>query len=448
MSWFHNAGLGIFIHFGHASSRGWELSWQMSGGVVGQYPPREPVGCEEYFANAQYFDPARFDANDWADQIAATGASYAVVTAKHHDGFALWDSKVSDYSITRTSVFGRDLLAELLPALRHRGLRVGIYFSLCDWYHEDYPRYSDATLTKPYELGSWVRTDLRTWGRFRSFLTAQLSELLTEYGPVDLVWFDGEFEHTTEEWDFADLRQLVRDLQPDALVNDRCVGYGDFATPEQQLIDSGSVGDRPWELCLTMNDSWGWVPEDHAWKSTADLIGRLVETVTRGGNLLLNVGPMGDGRFPEPAADRLSAIGGWIQRNRAAASGLTPWPDPATSRLPMATQRLGDRTSLYCYLTLRPYDSLLLQGLPVRRLRSIRILETGQELRFTAVPRLPDVHAGLPDPLGEVVVELSTSLDELLIPVLVAEFDGELSTPPSPEHQASAAEVSRRSNHG
>ena len=209
--WFATAGFGVFVHFGHAARRGWELSWQMTGGVAGQLPLRPAVSCEEYFANASEFNPGNFDADAWADAIAASGAAYAVFTSKHHDGFAMFDTEYSDYSIVKTSPFGRDLMAELLTALRARHVRIGLYFSLPDWHHPEYPTMTDETATKPFKIGGYVRTSPEQWARYRDFMLDQLTEILTKYGVIDILWLDGIFDHTLEEWDFAQLRDHIRD---------------------------------------------------------------------------------------------------------------------------------------------------------------------------------------------------------------------------------------------
>ncbi|WP_267489880.1 alpha-L-fucosidase [Enemella evansiae] len=418
--WFRGAALGIFIHFGHAARRGWELSWQLTGGVDGQFPPRTPVAVEEYFANAALFDPAGFEADQWADAIAATGARYAVFTTKHHDGFAMFDTALSDYSITGTSPFARDLTAELLSALRARGVRIGLYFSLPDWHHEDYPRVSDATLSKPYRIGSYVHTPPEQWARFRAYLIGQLTELLTNYGEISVLWFDGEFEHTPQEWDVAGIRALVRSLQPDCLVNDRLPGQGDFRTPEQHVPKTAP--SQPWEVCMTMNESWGWTADDQRWKSGATILNRFVETITAGGNLLLNVGPRGDGTFPPEATERLGILGDWVARHRDAVFDLEPAPEPIRGPVPLAAKSSPTGTRLFAYCTMRPWDRLTLRSVPVRRVRAVRVLATGQELPHQAVPHVSEVHAGVADPLGELDIEVPGEVADALVPVLEIEL--------------------------
>jgi alpha-L-fucosidase len=414
--WFREVGFGVFVHFGHAAHRGWELSWQMTGGVEGQFPPREPIACDEYFANASEFNPINFSADDWADMIAGAGAGYAVFTTKHHDGFAMFDTQHSDYSITTTSPFGRDLTAEFVAALRARGIRVGLYFSLPDWHHPEYPTMTDATTTKPYKIGSYARTSPEQWARYRSFFIDQLTEILTKFGEVDVLWLDGEFDHTAEEWDFENIREVVRQLQPHCLVNDRCVGFGDFATPEQQLPDVTPV--IPWEICMTMNDSWGWTVDDERWKSVPQLITYLAQTVAAGGNLLLNVGPQGDGTFPPQAQDRLAAIGAWISRNAEAVRGVDRPPLPVSSPLPVGYKNDSEGERLFIYCTLRPWDCVIVSGVPVNRIDSVQVLGRDEPLAFTAIASLPEVHRGATDPTGQVEIEIPDDVASDFMPVI------------------------------
>jgi alpha-L-fucosidase len=418
-SWFRGLGLGLFIHWGHASTRGWELSWQMTGGVHRQEPALDPVGCNEYFDNAANFDPRDFDPAVWADLAWRAGARYVVFTTKHHDGFAMFDTSLSDYSVTKHTPFGRDITREVVDAFRERGFRIGLYFSIIDWYHPDYPRYTDETVSKPYVLGSYPRVSPAKWDRYRAFMLGQLDELLTGYGPVDIVWLDGEFEHTEEEWRFDEIRALIRDRQPLALVNDRCVGHGDFVTPEQQL--PMMPPEQPWEACLTMNSSWGHRPQDDTWKSPSLLLHTLIEAVSMGGNLLLNVGPTADGQFPPQAVERLEALAGWLDRNAESVQGtepgLTLWQfhGPSTRRI-----RPDGTTRIYLHLVTRPYEQVTVRGLPVSRIENVTLLGDGVGMNWRAQPRLKDVHSGAPDPTGELHIGLAgVTLDDLCTVIAV-----------------------------
>jgi alpha-L-fucosidase len=420
-SWFRGLGLGVFIHWGHASTRGWELSWQMTGGVQLQEPALEPVGCNEYFDNAAGFNPAGFDPAAWAELAWRAGARYVVFTAKHHDGFAMFDTELSDYSITKHAEFGRDITRDVVDAFRERGFRIGLYFSIIDWHHPDYPRYTDETISKPYVVGSYPRASPEKWERYRQFMLGQLDELLTGYGPLDLVWLDGEFEHTREEWRFDEIREHIRNKQPGALVNDRCVGHGDFATPEQQLpaVAPGGL----WETCVTMNSTWGYVPWDDSWKSPVTLLHAAIEAASMGGNLLLNLGPRGDGSLPREAVERLEALAGWFENHGESVHGTEPGLELWQFHGP-STRRTGPDGSsrLYLHLTARPYERVVVRGLPVDRIAAVRLLGTGQSLAFTVHPRLKDLHARSTDPLGELHVEVDPGLLDPLCTVLVADL--------------------------
>jgi alpha-L-fucosidase len=248
----------------------------------------------------------------------------------------------------------------------------------------------------------------------------QLTEILTKYGTIDVLWLDGEFDHTPEEWDFAQIRDHVRTLQPDCLVNDRCVGFGDFATPEQQLPDIAPP--VPWEICMTMNDSWGWALNDDRWKSTPQLLTYLARTIAAGGNLLLNVGPKGDGTFPIEASDRLRGIGDWINRNTEAVRGIDRAPSAISAPLPVGHKKDIDGERLFIYCTMRPWDTLTISGVPVNRIESVRVLGRADDLRFTAVASLPEVHRGAIDPLGELEISIPDDVADILMPVIAVKI--------------------------
>lgn len=420
-AWFHENPVGLFIHWGHASAAGWELSWQATGGVLGQHPALAPVPFETYFANAATFNPTNFDAEAWAEQAQAFGAGYVVFTTKHHDGFAMFDTAQSEYSITKTSPFGRDVFRELSEAFRMRGIRVGAYFSLVDWHHPDYPTYTDDSISKPYVIGDYPRGTSEQWARYRSFLDAQVTELLTDYGRIDLLWFDGEFEHTAEEWDFGRLRQLVRQLQPDCIVNDRCVGFGDYSTPEQQIPIDPPAG--PWEACLTMNSSWGYLAGDNEYKSATAIIHLIVEAVSKGGNLLLNVGPTGLGDIPDPEKDRLDAVGAWRSRHDESISGVERGLGLGHYQ-GWSTQRVlpDGSTRLYLHLVSRPYEFVRARDIPVLRIARVWMLASGTDLNFSAVPHLPDIHQGLADPHGELTIFVPEREIDPMSSVIVVEI--------------------------
>lgn len=409
-TWFDGAGFGMFVHWDPASQAGLEVSWPMVGGAHSM-PHCQSVSPEEYWSYAGTFDPQAWDPTELARRARAAGMRYVVFTTRHHSGFAMWDTQESDLKIT-SSPYGRDLLAELAPALRAEGLRVGFYYSLSDWHHPDYPPFGPDDL--PYRFDRLPQPTEEQAERFRSYLLAQLTELLTGYGPVDVLWFDGQWERAPDWWRPAEIAELARSLQPGILLNDRLPGQGGYLTSEQ-FVPAKAPGVR-WESCETMNQSWGWHPHDHDYKSARQLVTTLCETVGRGGNLLLNVSPRGDGSLPTEQVERLDAIGAWMAGHASAVHdvepGLEPWQfyGPST--------RAGSLVHLFCVL--RPQESVTVRGVPVRRVAGVRALGTGERLAFRT--RAGVIEQLFPDPDGEVVVEVPEHALDPLVTVLTLEL--------------------------
>jgi alpha-L-fucosidase len=402
-SWFESARFGMFIHWAPCSQRGWELSWPLVGGI-GALPGGQNVAVAEYHSTASTFNPVKFDPRAWARLAKRAGMKYSVLTAKHHDGFAMFHTRQSDYSIANTP-FRRDIVREYADAMRAEGLRVGLYFSLIDWHHPDYPAFTDAD--KPYRFGQFRRSSPEQWERFISVMFAQIRELLTGYGPIDLIWFDGGWERTPEEWHARELEKMIRGLQPHIVINDRLPGCGDYETPEQAVPAAAPA--RAWETCMTMNNSWGYNPSDRAYKSARMLVNTLEEVAARGGNLLLNVSPTADGTLAPEQVERLEAIGGWMERNgesiAGAGPGLEPWQfyGPST--------RHGER--VYLHLVMRPYETVSVRGLRVRRLKSATVLGSGAKLKTHQRIAAADMLFNS-DPVGELIIEVpDSSLDPL-----------------------------------
>lgn len=391
--WFDEARLGMFVHWDHASQQGLEVSWPMVGGVFA-LPQAGQVTVEQYHSSAETFDPRAWDPKALAAMARRAGMRYGVLTTKHHSGFAMWPTRLSDWSIARTP-YGEDIVGSFVDAFRSEGLRVGLYFSLSDWHHPDYPAFREEH--KPYAFGSSPpKPDAATWERYLEFMFGQITELLTDYGPIDLLWFDGGWERP--DWRAAELEKLIRSLQPEILINDRLPGFGDYVTPEQ-FVPATAPGGR-WETCLTMNRSWGYVPADHHYKSARSLIHTICEVAAKGGNLLLNVSPKGDGSIPDEQVERLEAIASWMERHEAAVPGTTPGLEAAQFYGP--TTRRGD--TVYLMLLMRPYDAVDVRNLPVKRVRTVRDLATGQELRFRTATGL--LEGLLPDPSGTLTIEV------------------------------------------
>jgi hypothetical protein len=310
LGWWTDSRFGMFVHWGIYSVLGVEASWPLHSGQLSR---------SDYEAQMRSFNPSGFKAVELARLAKRAGMKYLVITTKHHDGFAMFDSRLSDYGIMHGPL-KRDLIREVVDACRAEGLRVGFYFSLCDWHD---PRYPSWPVTGGWPFGP-IRPDPERWQEFVQFVHGQVRELLTNYGKVDVLWFDGGWEHTPEEWDAPGLIAMIRQLQPDIVVNDRLPGQGDYGTPEQ-VIPEGGLG-RPWETCMTINNTWGYNPRDRAFKSADELIRNLSRISGGGGNFLLNVGPRPDGSIQPEFVERLESVGRWLRVNGAAIYGTKAGP--------------------------------------------------------------------------------------------------------------------------
>lgn len=292
LQWWREARFGMFVHWGPVSLTGHEIGWSRG----------EQVPVEQYDQLYKSFNPVDFDAEAWVRLAKAAGMKYVVITAKHHDGFCLWDSAQTDYDVTATP-FGRDILAELSRACRKHGVKFCVYYSICDWWHPDYPTGSPGGRTEKSEA------DMDS---YLEYMYAQLAEIVDNYGPVGLMWFDGGWEEPWNRQRGEALYEYVKGLQEGIIVNDRVGrswGGGDYSTPEQHI---GAFNrDRPWETCMTLCRQWAWKPDDEM-KSLKECIDILVRTVGGDGNLLLNVGPMPDGRIEPRQTERLQQIGRWL----------------------------------------------------------------------------------------------------------------------------------------
>ncbi|HVP92056.1 MAG TPA: alpha-L-fucosidase [Terriglobales bacterium] len=379
--WWAEARFGLFIHWGLYALPA-RHEWVKS---------REKLTDEAYRRYFDRFDPDLYDPAEWARAARAGGMKYAVVTAKHHDGFCLWDSRFTDYKATRTPA-GRDLLRPLVEALRAEGLRVGLYYSLLDWHHPDYTVDAFHPMRDDPQFVAAAKG--RDLGKYVDYLFGQVRELLTGFGRIDVLFFDYSFPGPEgkgrREWRSEELIRMVRELQPGVLVNDRLdlldvPGGWDFRTPEQFLprrwVESG--GRRvPWETCQTFSGSWGYHRDESTWKSARQLIVMLIETVGRGGNFLLNVGPTGRGRLEPRALDRLGAIGAWLELHGRSIYGCTRAPEgfaapPGT----LLTYHPGLRR-LYLHVLEWPAGALHLEGM-AGRVAYAQLLSDASEVSFT-----------------------------------------------------------------
>lgn len=328
MQWWREARFGMFIHWGLYSVPAGE--WKGQTGHAEWIRETAQIPLEEYDTFVGQFNPVKFNAAEWARLARAAGMKYIVITSKHHDGFCLFDSKETDFDIMSTP-FKRDIMKELSEATRDKGLRMCWYHSIMDWHHPDYLPRREWESSRPAQ-----GADL---DRYVSHMKRQLKELTSNYGPIGVLWFDGEWENTWNEARGRDLYAYVRSLQPDIIVNNR-VGAGragmqglttegafaaDFGTPEQQVPDTGFPG-VDWETCMTMNDHWGFNRADNNWKSVQELLHNLADIASKGGNFLLNVGPTAEGLIPQASIDRLLEIGKWMEMNGEAIHGTHASP--------------------------------------------------------------------------------------------------------------------------
>ncbi len=392
--WFVHDRFGMFIHFGLYAMPA-RHEWVQT---------REYIRPEDYRKYFELFDPDLFDAREWARAAKAAGMKYAVLTTKHHEGFCLFDSAYTDYKITNTP-FGRDLVREYVDAFRAEGLHVGFYYSLIDWHHEHFPidvlhplrKYPDAE-----ELDKG-----RDMHIYAEYMRNQVRELLTNYGKIDILWFDFSYHHPEnalpwmqhgggkgkEEWEAEHLIALARELQPHVIIDNRTEIEQDISTPEQyqmQVWPRYADGEyRTWEACQTFSGSWGYYRDESTWKSPRMLIEMLIKTVSLGGNLLMNVGPCARGYFDYRATEALAAYGEWMRYNSRSIYGCTmAEPEFVAPEGTVLTQS-EDGSRLYIHLLSYPFGLLAVKGV-ADKIRYAQFLHDGSEITYQAgkVPAL------------------------------------------------------------
>ena len=405
--WFRDAKLGVFVHYGVYAVDGVPESWSF---YLGQVPH------DRYMRQLDGFTASRYDPRAWAGLFARAGARYAVLTARHHDGVALWDTAHGDLDVVRRTPAGRDLIAGYTDALRERGLKVGLYYSHSDWNHPDYAstRHPSLDDDNPYSAAAPGTEDPEAWARYLDYRDGQVRELVERFRP-DLLWFDGEWERTEEQWRMGRLAELILSGNPDTVLNARMLSHGDYATPEQGV--PLQAPDGPWELCLTVNDSWGFQHDDHNHKSVRQLVRYFTETIGMGGNLLLDVGPREDGTIPEAQAERLEGLGEWIAQHAEAVYGTVAGL-PAGHHYGPSTLA-ADRRTLYLMCFDPPRETLSVRGLR-NRIRRVTVLGTGAEVGHR-------VSGGLHDVPGVTWIDAPGPKDvDEYATVLAVELDGEL----------------------
>lgn len=384
--WFLQDRFGMFIHWGLYAipARGeWVRSY-------------EKLTVEDYQPFFEEFNPTEYNPKEWARLAKEAGMKYAVLTAKHHDGFCLFDSQLTDYKSTNTPC-GRDLVREYVEAFRAEGIKVGLYFSIIDWHHPDFPHYGDRN--HPMRDNEAFKGKEHHFDRYLEYMHGQVRELLTNYGKIDIMWFDFSYPGMEgEKWRATDLVNMARELQPDLIIDNRLEGSGsrsgtiktqnpslyagDFACPEQMIPPTGVTDDAgnsiPWEACITLNDNWGYCSSDHHYKSPKMVVRNLVECVSKNGNMILNVGPDAKGRIPEESVAILKEVGRWMKDNHESiyGCGISEFPKPEWGRY---TQK-GNK--LYAHIYEECMGPICLSKL-AGRVKSARLLKDGSEIKMT-----------------------------------------------------------------
>lgn len=386
-AWFRHDRFGMFIHFGlYALPARHEWMKKI-----------EMTSEEKYQTYFDHFNPDLFDARAWAKTAKAAGMKYAVLTTKHHEGFCLFDSQYTDYKITNTP-FGRDLVREYVDAFRAEGLRIGFYYSLIDWHHPDFP--IDVNHPRRGDPDAEAQDKGRDMHRYAVYMRNQVSELLTNYGKIDILWFDFSYHPSTcapwmrygggkgkEEWEAEELLATARRLQPDIIIDNRSEIEQDLWTPEQyqptEWIRHEKTGELvTWEACQTFSGSWGYYRDELSWKSPEMLINMLVNTVSLGGNLLMNVGPTSRGCFDYRAENALKAYGDWMHYNNRSIYGCTMAEPEFTAPQGTRLTQSEDGKRLYVHLQVYPFAHLALTA-PAEKIVYAQFLHDGSEILFT-----------------------------------------------------------------
>ena len=399
MQWFQDAKLGIFIHWGLYAVDGIDESWSFYNGYISH---------QDYLKQTKGFTAKRYEPEAWAKLIKESGAKYSVITSKHHDGFALWNTNYGDLNVLKSTPAKKDVLTPFVNALRKKDLKVGIYFSLPDWSYSDYTHFTRDSIRFD------MKNEPQRWQRFLDYYQGQLKELSENYNP-DLYWFDGDWEHTSEEWQAPKVRQFLLDKNPNTILNSRLRDQGDYATPEQ-----GMPITRPkstyWELCMTMNNSWGFQKNDHEYKTSGQIIGIFADVLSNGGNLLLDIGPKADGTIPEEQEQILKDLGRWTHKHKEAIYGTVAGIPKEHFYGPTTLSK--DGTMLYLFVKGDPKGEVVLRGLK-NKINRIWVVGQGSKLEHQVVGKVywshyPGItYIKIPDyVLDEQMTVLAVLLDE------------------------------------
>lgn len=411
--WFKKAKLGIFIHYGIYAVGDVSESWSFHNGNI---------SYEDYMKQCEGFTASNYDPKAWAELFKKAGAQYVVMTSKHHDGVALFDTKYSDLSVVKKTPAGKDLVKGYTEAVREAGMKVGIYFSLIDCsdprYRSVYPEGEDPKdhLKDVFATPAGGPEDPEKWEEFLKFNNDQMHELMTNYGKIDLLWFDGDWERSAKQWKAKEFKAYLESMNPEVIVNSRLQGYGDYETPEQGIPLRGPEG--VWEFCTTINTSWGYRPSDNDYKTSKQVIRMFCDCLTLGGKMLLDVGPKEDGTLDERQVKILEDLGTFIHDNEEAIyeteKGISYDHFLGGSTLS------ADKKVLYLFVYDKPSENLCVKGIktPVKK---VSVLHTGEELSFSYTGSLP--WSGIP---GTLWIRADQMKEHPLVTVLKVELEGEI----------------------
>jgi alpha-L-fucosidase len=430
MEWWREARFGLFIHWGlYAIPAG---EWDGKTNYAEWIRNNAHIPLEVYDQFVHEFNPVKFNAKEWVRMAKDAGMKYIVITSKHHDGFCLFDSKYTDFDVMSTP-FQRDIMKELADASHEAGIKICWYHSIMDWHHPDYLPRREWEKDRP--------TEGADFDRYVHYMKSQLSELLSNYGDIGVLWFDGEWESTWNHERGKDLYHYVRGLQPDIIVNNRVdvnrggmagissddSNVGDFGTPEQQIPATGLPG-VDWETCMTMNNHWGYNKNDHDWKSTKQLLQMLADIASKGGNFLLNVGPTAEGLFPQPSIDRLKGMGQWMKVNGEAIYDTKASPFKKLDWGRCTQKVMGENTRLYLHVFDWPDNGeLAVPGIYNKPVNAY--LLSDPEMKNLNITRNEDalsisIPKESPDSINSVIVlDVTGKPDIANPPVISADFD-------------------------
>ena len=401
MQWFGDAKLGIFIHAGIYAVDGIDESWSFHN---------KKISYADYMKQLNGFTLKKYDPAYWAELIQESGARYAVITTKHHDGVAMYDTKMNDLSIVKKTPAKRDMIKPFFEELRKRNIKCGAYFSLIDWSNYNYPGFlNDSTRYN-------IAADYDRWNKFRTFFQGQIKEVSTMFNP-DLWWFDGDWEHSAEEWESQKVRSIILSHNEKSIINGRLQGYGDYETPEQNFPVSRPAYNW-WELCMTTNDNWGFHHDNH-WKTPYEVITIFVDAVSNGGNLLLDMGPREDGTIPDEQVNVLKELGAWNKKNGEAIFNTVGGLPQGHFYGPTTLSK--DSTTLYLFVPANANGQVMIKGLN-NKIEEVTVVGNGTKLQSKIVGKI----SWSPVP-GLVYIDVPATVNDKYVTVLKVKLDKPLS---------------------